>query len=152
MCDYSLHNVRSRAARAGDVLVTTEFAYTATRGFSAVGEADVAVCLLPGTELAFSDDAACDHPFAKVFPRMRFGGVGAWLARFRHINQEWSNTHHDALEFANGRIVLLTRLRPGQRATVLQLPAQSNAESEPLDAECKHRWSTTRPLGEFAAD
>jgi len=30
---------------------------------------------------------------------------------------------HDALEFADGQIVLLTRLKKGQHATVLQLPA-----------------------------
>jgi hypothetical protein len=130
MCDYSLHSVRSRPARVGDELVTTEFVHTVTRGFSAVGEPDVAVCVLPGTELAFSEDAAADHPLAKLFPKMRFGNIGARLARFRQINTAWSNTHHDALEFANGRIVLLTRLRPDQRATVLQLPAQYSAEKQ----------------------
>ena len=34
-------------------------------------------------------------------------------------------THHDALEFPDGQVVLLTHLRKGQRATVLQLPAQT---------------------------
>jgi hypothetical protein len=33
--------------------------------------------------------------------------------------------HHDALELPGGRIVLLTRLNEGQRATVLQLPASA---------------------------
>jgi hypothetical protein len=130
MCDYSLHSVKSRPAKAGDELATTEFAYTTTRGFSAVGEPNVAVCLLPGTEVAFSEDAACDHPLAALFPRMRFGSVRERLARFRQINEEWSNTHHDALEFANGKVVLLTRLRPGQRVIVLQLPAQYSAEKQ----------------------
>ena len=32
-------------------------------------------------------------------------------------------SHHDALEFPDGEIVLLTRLCEGQRARVLQLPA-----------------------------
>ena len=32
-------------------------------------------------------------------------------------------SHHDALEFPDGQIMLLTRLCEGQRATVLQLPA-----------------------------
>jgi hypothetical protein len=31
--------------------------------------------------------------------------------------------HHDALEFANGRIVLVTDLATGLRARILQLPA-----------------------------
>jgi hypothetical protein len=68
MCDYSLHAVQSRPARAGDVLLTGEFPNTVTRGFSAIGEPGTAVCLLPGTELAFSEDAVCDHPFAKALP------------------------------------------------------------------------------------
>jgi hypothetical protein len=139
MCDYSLHAVRSRAARVGDMLVTGEFPNAVTRGFAAVGEPGIAVCLLPGTELAFSEDAVCEHPFAKLFPTMRFGGIGARLARFRQINQGLTNTHHDALEFANGEIVLLTKLRPGQTATVLQLPAQLAAASPPSP-----RWAPAR--------
>ena len=53
MCDYSLHHVASRPAKVGDKLVTTQFNNSITRGFAAVGEANVAVCLLPGTEVAF---------------------------------------------------------------------------------------------------
>jgi hypothetical protein len=34
--------------------------------------------------------------------------------------------HHDALEFADGKVVLVTRLREGQQATVLQLPANEH--------------------------
>jgi hypothetical protein len=132
MCDYSLHAIQSRPARVGDVLVTSEFALTITRGFSADGEPEMAVCLLPGTELAFSKDAECDHPFAELFPTMRFGSLAARLARFRRIKHGLTNTHQDALEFANGRVVLLTKLRPGQRAKVLQLPAQPRRK--PLEA------------------
>ena len=51
MCDYSLHLVASRPAKVGDKLTTTEFAKSITRGFAAVGEPEVAVCLLPGTEI-----------------------------------------------------------------------------------------------------
>jgi len=53
MCDYSLHHVASRPAKVGDKLVTTQFNNSITRGFAAVGEPNVAVCLLPGTEVAF---------------------------------------------------------------------------------------------------
>jgi len=35
-------------------LVSTEFAGSYTRGFAAIGEPEIAVCLLPGTELAFA--------------------------------------------------------------------------------------------------
>jgi len=151
MCDYSLHAVQSRPARAGDLLVTSDFRNAVTRGFSAVGEPEVAVCISPGTELAFSEDAAIDHPLAKLFPRMRFGSIGARLARFRKINQGATYTHQDALEFANGKVVLLTKLRPGQKAMVLQLPAQGNADGKSLEQE--DRRSSVRPThGQFAGN
>jgi hypothetical protein len=51
MCDYSLHHVASRPAKVGDELVTTEFAKSITRGFAAIGEPEVAVCLLPAAPL-----------------------------------------------------------------------------------------------------
>jgi len=38
--------------------------------------------------------------------------------------------HHDALEFPDGRTVLLTHLCEGQEATVLQLPAQPSTATE----------------------
>src|ERR1700722_26030 len=56
MCDYSLHAVASRPAKVGETLVTTSFYGTTTRGFAAKEEPRVALCLLPGTELAFEQD------------------------------------------------------------------------------------------------
>ena len=53
MCDYSLQNVKSRPARVGDQLRTRDF-FAGTRGFSAPEDANTAVCVLPGTELAFA--------------------------------------------------------------------------------------------------
>ena len=38
--------------------------------------------------------------------------------------------HHDALEFPDGQVILLTRLCEGQRATVLQLPAAPGTAEE----------------------
>ena len=52
MCDYSLHSVKSRPAKVGDKLTTRDFG-TGTRGFAASENANVAVCVLPGTELSF---------------------------------------------------------------------------------------------------
>jgi hypothetical protein len=40
------------------------------------------------------------------------------------VNKDNPRTHHDALEFPDGQMVLLTKLLEGQEATVLQLPAQ----------------------------
>ena len=54
MCDYSLQHVLSRPAKVGDRLTTREF-NRCTRGFSALEDVNVAVCVLPGTELSFAD-------------------------------------------------------------------------------------------------
>jgi hypothetical protein len=119
MCDYSLHLVASRPANVGDKLLTTDFAKSITRGFAAVGEPEVAVCLLPGTELAFENDVQYDRAFG-IFGKVR---VKHRVARFCQVDMKDPNVHHDALEFPDGLIVKVTRLVEGQTATVLQLPA-----------------------------
>src|SRR4029077_17786932 len=55
MCDYSLHSIKSRPAKIGDKLTARDFG-TSTRGFAASEDATVAVCVLPGTELAFAHE------------------------------------------------------------------------------------------------
>jgi hypothetical protein len=129
MCDFSLQSVQSRPARVGDKLVTRDFG-TGTRGFADVDNLGTAVCLMPGTELAFAGDVTC-----------RTGLLG-WpetiehqTAIFRQVNKEKSAAHHDALEFPDGRTVLLTMLRTGQAASVLQLPAQPKTEAEAREQE-----------------
>jgi hypothetical protein len=123
MCDYSLHHVATRPAKVEDKLVTTKFGHSITRGFSAVGEPGVAVCLLPGTELVFEQNVECE-PALGILPSRK---LGQKTARFRQINMHQPSVHHDALEFPDGQVVLLTRLCEGQRATVLQLPATGRA-------------------------
>jgi hypothetical protein len=123
MCDYSLHAVSSRPAKVGDKLITTDFPDTLTRGFSAMGEPDVAVCLRPGTELAFEEEVERHYMFLQTL----FFSKRRWKIRhkagvFRRINTDNPGMHHDAIEFPDGLTVLVTRLRAGQRATVLQLP------------------------------
>lgn len=131
MCDYSLHHVASRPAKIQDKLITTRFGNSITRGFAAVGEPGVAVCLRPGTELAFDRPVECQPTFGFLPGRK----IGHRLARFRHVNEHEPNSHHDALEFADGQVVLLTRLRPGQIATVLQMPAEPRPERESIARE-----------------
>ena len=121
MCDYSLHLVASRPAKVGDKLVATHFVNSITRGFAGVGQPDVAVCLLPGTELAFDDDVQYERTFS-LFGKVR---VNHKVARFRHVNMTDPHALHDALEFPDGQIVKVTRLVAGQTATVLQLPAST---------------------------
>ena len=140
MCDYSLHHVANRPAKIGDKLVATIFNNSITRGFTAVGHPNVAVCLLPGTEIAFDENVECE-------PSFRFGilsnkKIGQRLARFRQVNMDNSVTHHDALEFPDGQVVLVTRLCDGQRATVLQLPASARAATAERTVEPQLRKSS----------
>jgi len=51
-------------------------------------------------------------------------------AIFLQINKNKVVAHHDALEFPDGHIVLLTFLCEGQQATILQLPAEPKTEAE----------------------
>jgi hypothetical protein len=126
MCDYSLSGVRSRPASVGDTLITRNFG-TGTRGFGTPQDAELAVCVLPGTELAFADDV-----------RREATGLLPWRAKtisyrtaiFRQVNRQKLAAHHDALEFPDGKVVLLTSLCEGQQATVLQLPVRAKTPEE----------------------
>jgi hypothetical protein len=118
MCDYSLEHVASRPAVVADRLIVTSFARTVTRGFAGDGDLNTAVCLRPGTEIAFDQDVRYEHPVTHA--QMTAPGR---LARFRQIDMHVRHLHHDAFEFADGTVVQLARLLPGQRATVLQLPS-----------------------------
>ncbi|WP_257165039.1 hypothetical protein [Bradyrhizobium sp. SRS-191] len=116
MCDYSLHAVASRPAKVGETLISTTFRGTATRGFALESEPTVAVCMLPGTELAFAEDVRYDSRW--LWTRT----IRERVAKFNTIEKHVPDRHHDAIEFADGRHVLVTQLCEGQRVTVLQLP------------------------------
>jgi len=126
MCDYSIQNVRSRPAKINDKLTTRDFG-TFTRGFAAAEDVGVAVCVRPGTELAFANPVILEDPFILGWKTKKLDYT---TAIFRQVNKSEPFKHHDALEFPDGRIVLLTRLREGQEATVLQLPAQPTVAAE----------------------
>ena len=116
MCDYSLHAVASRAAKAGERLVSTSFPRTTTRGFATTDDRNVAVCLLPGTELAFENNVKYRGRW------FRSHTIPFSVAQFCKIAPEKLSQHHDALVFPDGRTLLLDTLVAGQRLRVLQLP------------------------------
>ena len=132
MCDYSLHHVKSRPAKVGDKLTTINF-NTGTRGFAAPEDSTTAVCILPGTELAFSEEVKC-VPFRLGWKAKT---INFSTAIFRQINKDVPRVHHDALEFPDGTCVLLTDLLEGQEATVLQLPAQPKTPAEEAAPEAR---------------
>jgi len=131
MCDYSLHSVRTRPAKVGDKLVTKDFG-TGTRGFASVADLNTAVCVLPGTELAFASEVSYSDWSVRSLIKSRLAvriQTQHRTAIFRQINKE-TMTYHDALEFPDGQVVLLTRLSESQEATVLQLPAEPRTAEE----------------------
>ena len=153
MCDYSLHHVASRPAKVSDKLVTMELARSSARGFAAVGELgaklvihdrppNVAVCLLPGTELAFNDDVQYERAFG-LKARIKHK-----VARFREIETNDPPVHYDALEFPDGQVLKLSRLTAGQRATVLQLPVTTqhhhSAETRQVARSAESRVALNR--------
>jgi hypothetical protein len=116
MCDYSLHAVESRPAEVGETLITTTFRGTSTRGFASEKNPAMAVCMLPGTELAFAENVRYDNRW--IWTKT----VGFRVGKFGAIDPDVPHRHHDAIEFPDGNSVLVTQLCEGQRATVLQLP------------------------------
>jgi hypothetical protein len=116
MCDYSMHAVASRPAEVGEELVTTTFRGTSTRGFASERDPCVAVCLLPGTELAFAEEVRYDNRW--IWTRT----INSRVGKFGKIDPHIAERHHDAIEFPDGNYVLVTQLVEGQRVTVLQLP------------------------------
>ena len=129
MCDYSLHTVASRPAKVGEALVTTSFYGTSTRGFAAKEEPNVAVCLLPGTELAFERDVRYNRYWVST------RSTGFSVARFCAIEPGAARQHHDALSFPDGKTVLVNLLSEGQYARVLQLPVILRERSVDGNAE-----------------
>ena len=80
--------------------------------------------------------------FADEVKRVRLwpwthGTIKHKTAIFREINQSIPRAHHDALEFPDGQIVLLTLLEEGQQATVLQLPATHERNKAPQPGKAK---------------
>lgn len=148
MCDYSLHHVSSRPAKVADKLVTMELAKSNVRGFAAVGELgpklvihdsppELAVCLLPGTELAFDENVQYEQP--RSFLGIKFSGkarVDHKVASFRKVDTDNPYVQHDALEFPNGQVLKVAQLVAGQTATVLQLPV--NAQQDDHDHDHEH--------------
>jgi hypothetical protein len=128
MCDYSLHAVATRPAKVGERLITTTFRGTSTRGFASESDPAVAVCMLPGTELAFEQNVKYDNRW--IWTRE----INFRVGKFGAIEPHVADRHHDAIEFPDGSHVLVTQLYEGQRATVLQLPVVQQAAERTASA------------------
>ena len=130
MCDYSLRALEKRPAEVGETLITTTFRGTSTRGFASESDPTTAVCMLPGTELAFVDNVRYDNRW--IWPKTLDFRVG----KFGQVDPHIPDRHHDAVEFPDGSYVLVTQLCEGQRVTVLQLPVrEGQQEAKKTDSE-----------------
>lgn len=146
MCDYSLHAQKTRKAAVGDKLVVSGFRNTATRGMRrpSIEDVDTATCMLPGTEVAFDEPVAVnDQPYAFMYGAAKRKVIDSHVARFRQLDRELPCRHHDALEFANGDIVLINDLVEDQKLTVLQLGCEVPA-AEPTETDEVIRTIATR--------
>ena len=139
MCDYSLHAIATRPAVVGETLVTTTFRGTSTRGFASQSDLGVAVCLLPGTELAFAEDVKYDNRW--IWTRT----INSKVGKFGKIDPHIPERHHDAIEFPDGNYVLVTQLCEGQRATVLQMPV-TRPLAAPTEVAAAPQRATTLPV------
>ena len=136
MCDYSLHAMATRPAEVGETLISTTFRGTSTRGFASEKDLSVAVCMLPGTELAFASDVKYDSRW--IWTKT----IGFRVGKFNEVAPDVPDRHHDAIEFPDGSHVLVTQLCEGQRVTVLQLPiVHPVVERAPKVVETRHRSS-----------
>ena len=149
MCDYSLQNVKSRSAKVEDKLVVTRFGM-GTTGFRSrletTEEPITAICLLPGTEVAF--DKPIEYRTCERNDELGHAGYVSFVdhisvhsvAEFCQINKDEPYKHHDAIELPNGVQTLLNDLKADQFATVLQLPA---APKTPEEAKAQTRMEYT---------
>jgi hypothetical protein len=140
MCDYSLHAVASRPAKVGETLISTTFRGTSTRGFALESEPGVAVCMLPGTELAFAENVKYDNRW--IWTRT----INFRVGKFAEIDPDVPHRHHDAIEFPDGSRVLVTQLCEGQRVTVLQMPVLNQPKERTQPA------TETRPARSVSVD
>src|ERR1700746_990714 len=140
MCDYSLHAGATRPAQGGETIGTTTFRGPSTRGFASERDPSVAVCLLPGTELAFADNVRYDNRW--IWTRT----VNFRVGKFNTIDTHIPDRHHDAIEFPDGSHVLVTLLCEGQRGRVLQLPV-THPVSTPAHTEEATPAVRRQPVG-----
>jgi len=91
--------------------------------------------MLPGTELAFTENVKYDNRW--IWTRETDFRVG----KFGTIDSHVPDRHHDAIEFPDGSHVLVTLLCEGQRATVLQLPVTA----QEAGAEHAHHVTESTP-------
>jgi hypothetical protein len=137
MCDFSLHAAAQKPAEKGHKMKTARLAYTggSSGGFFDADDPSVAVCLQPGTEVAFDKPPLLRRGFRAFVPSIIRRGLGEGLpqmATFRKVDLSKTHTHHDALEFVGGRVVKIDDLKTGLSARVVSLPVSGDVPVEQM--------------------
>lgn len=140
MCDYSLKAEKTVDAKQGQKLITTRFPGGSIGFADYKGEAGTAVCLRPGTEVAFAEPVR-DAGFRYEHP-IEYGTTAKFVQR--NVGQDYM--HHDYLEFPNGTELPVAALADFQRAEVLQLPADPTAKREFTTAPNSERRIEAEPI------
>jgi hypothetical protein len=137
MCDYSLGGIPNRLANEGDRLVVKAFR-TGSIGLASIQDVEHAQCAAQKKTLWQRLKALCtaemsDVPAICIPPgallilkdvptemQNQFGIRESEIVEFTQTNMD-ANRHRDAFRFPGGEEVLLQRLKPGLRVTVLSL-------------------------------
>ena len=139
MCDYSLHGVSSRPAKVGDKLVTTQFWNTSTRGFSAADEPRVAVCLLPGTEVAFAEQGRAPSYRVPAIPQKDEGPTSpsGTIPSGEH-GQSLHASRCAGVSRRTGRVAHASPCRPAGRPCCSSRPSQRRRMRCSLQRKLRH--------------
>jgi len=137
MCDYSLAGIPNRLAAEGEQLMVYRFS-TGARGLTSPNASlwrfwskqTPAVCVPPGARLLLRDipKTLQQHFDMQATEEVTFGQLSAEAYEFR-----------DAVQFRNGREVLLQLLRCGQHVEVLSLCSGESREEEHQRREEEYR-------------
>jgi hypothetical protein len=136
MCDYSLHGIRNRLAKEGEVLVVHRF-FTGSKGLTSPEytkpTAQPKGWIAALKKLFTRETRACavcvpDGAKLMVFgipSRLQeaYGLSSAEAVIFRQLSLD-VHTYRDAMEFQNGMIIRLQELDDGQRVEVLALSSE----------------------------
>ena len=136
MCDYSLAGIPNRLATEGEQLMVYRFPTGALgltspkTGHWLLWSRQTAVCVPPGARLLLRD-------IPKTL-QQQFGVEATEEVTFVQLSAE-AYEYRDAVQFGNGREVLLQCLRCGQHVEVLSLCSGESREEEHQRREEEYR-------------